>query len=338
MASILVTGATGFIGSHLARRLVELGHSVRCLARRTSNRDVLADCEVEWVQGDLSDAASVASAVRGVDRVFHLGGLTSAFRRSALMQVNGLGSGHVAGACAAQRQPPELIFVSSVAAAGPAPAGRPRTEDDPPRPVSHYGRSKRAGEVAVAQFADRVPITIVRPGVVFGEYGREMLPMFRSIARYRLHAVAGMCSPPLSVIYVADLIELLVSAADRGQRLAADPSSADPGRGYYFACRPEYPDYFQFGRLLQRAIGCSGVLYLHFPEPFPWLIGGAHELWDRLRGVPTNLNVDKIREALAGSWACSCEAARRDLGFQPRQPLVEQLRATANWYRDQGWL
>jgi nucleoside-diphosphate-sugar epimerase len=338
MASILVTGATGFIGTHLTRRLVELGHAVRCLVRQKSNRAPLSDLDIEWIPGDLSDPLGLARAMRGVDRVFHLGGLTSAFRRSALMRVNGQGSAHVAWACAAQPSPPELIFVSSVAAAGPAPDHRPRTEQDPARPVSNYGRSKRAGELAVEQFADRVPITIVRPGIVFGEYGREMVLMFRYVYRFRTHAVPGLKPFPLSVIYVADLVDLLLSAADRGRRLAPGGSAAVAGQGYYFACLPECPDYLQFGRLLQQAMERSAVLYLYFPEPFPWLVGGVHELWDRLRGVTTNLNLDKIREAMAGSWACSCAAAQRDLAFQPGQPLVEQLRATANWYRQHGWL
>ena len=338
MARILVTGATGFIGTHLTRRLVELGHAVRCLVRPTSNREPLSDLDIEWIPGDLSDPIGLARAMRGIDRVFHLGGLTGAYHRSALMRVNGQGSAHVAWACAAQPTPPELIFVSSVAAAGPAPDNRPRTEQDPARPVSHYGRSKRAGELAVERFADRVPITIVRPGIVFGEYGGEMVLMFRCVYRFRIHAVPGLKPFPLSVIYVADLVDLLLSAAERGRRLAPGGSGPVAGQGYYFACLPECPDYLQFGRLLQQAMECSGVLYLYFPEPFPWLVGGVHELWDRLRGVTTNLNLDKIREAMAGSWACSCAAAQRDLTFRPGRPLLEQLRATADWYRQHGWL
>jgi nucleoside-diphosphate-sugar epimerase len=338
MATVLVTGATGFIGGHLTRSLVEHGHRVRCLVRKTSNIDPLRRLHVECVEAHLLDHEGLAQAARGVDCVFHLAAVTSAFRRATLMEVNGQGCANVASACAAQPNPPVLVVVSSIAAAGPTRRGSIKTEHAPPNPISNYGRSKRAGELAAAHYADRVPITVVRPGIVFGAGGMEMLPMFRSIDRLRIHAVAGLHSPPLSVIHVSDLVELLDRAADRGQRVAAAAHNHACGRGYYFACRGEYPDYFEFGRLLHQALGHRYTSFVHFPEPIPWLFGGVGELLGRVRGKPHSLNIDKIREAVAPSWACSCEAARRDLDFAPRQTLLEQLRHTAGWYRDHGWL
>ena len=350
MAAILVTGATGFIGGHLTQHLVAQGHAVRCLVRATSHTDALHSLGVELVEGSLADAASVARAVAGADRVYHLAGLTSAVRRASLMQANGLGTWHVALACAQQPTPPVLIYVSSIAAAGPVGRSQIRTEQDPPKPISYYGRSKRAGEVAVQHLADRVPVTVVRPGIVFGECGRELLPMFRSIRRLRVHAVAGYQTPRLSVIHVADLVDLLVRASETGRRLvpACHPRIAGTstartgplgtGQGFYFACRNEYPDYLEFGRLLQRALRLRCVTYLLLPQPLPWLVGGISELIGRVRGQSSSLNIDKMREASAESWACSCEAAQRDLGFQPRQPLFEQLQITADWYRENKWL
>ncbi len=338
MAVTLVTGATGFIGNHLTRKLVSDGHRVRCLVRAVSRTERLSDLDVELVEGRLGDPSSVARAVQGVERVYHLAGLTSATHRSRLMQVNGWGTWHVVHACAQQPDPPELVYVSSIAAAGPCGRCEVRTEQDPPRPISHYGHSKRAGEVAVEQFANRVPTTVVRPGIVFGELDRELLPMFWSIERLRLHAVAGYRSPRLSVIHVADLVELLVRAGTDGQRLADRSNSHSPAQGYYFACRPEYPDYLEFGRLLQQALGRRYVTYLLVPQPWPWLVGGVGDLLGRVRGRSISLNVDKMREALAESWACCCQAAQRDLAFQPQRSLVQQLRATANWYREHGWL
>ena len=276
--------------------------------------------------------------MRGVEQVFHLAGRTSACRRSTLMRANGHGTLYVTQACAQQATPPLLIHVSSIAAAGPADRGQLRREEDRPRPISHYGHSKRAGEVAVERLAHQVPTTIVRPGIVFGEGGRETLPIFQSLYRFRLHAVAGYGSPPLSVIHVADLVELLERAAAQGSRLPPPSPAKLPGKGVYFACRPEYPDYLQFGRMVQRAVGRRFVSYLLCPNPLPWLVGGLGSLAGCLRGHSGSLNFDKIREATVPSWACCCEAARRDLGFQPRRPLPEQLRDTAQWYLEHGWL
>jgi nucleoside-diphosphate-sugar epimerase len=338
MTRILVTGATGFLGAHLTRRLVQQGHSVRALVRATSQTRSLEEWGVARVVGDLSDVDSVHRAVEGVDWVFHLAGLIGAHGRRALLQANGWGTAHVADACARQAHPPVLVYVSSVAAVGPAWRHRLRTEHDVPSPVSQYGWSKRAGEIAVERRAAGVPTTIVRPGIVFGPEGREMFPIFQSIDRLHLHIVAGQWSPRLSLIDVEDLATLLIAAAERGARVPGSGVKPDMATGRYFACCPEYPDYFQFGRLVQQALAQRYVAFLHIPVPIPWLVGCLAPWLTSLFGASSALSIDKIREALADSWACSCAAAERELGFRPTQTLAEQLRGTARWYREHGWL
>lgn len=338
MTRILVTGATGFIGAHLTRRLVQQGHSVRALVRATSHAESLEEWGVACVLGDLSDADSIHRAVEGVDWVFHLAGLVTATSRRALLQANGWGAAHVADACARQSQPPVLVYVSSVAAVGPAWRHRLRTEHDVPSPISQYGWSKRAGEIAVERRAARVPTTIVRPGIVFGPQGREMLPIFQSIDRLHLHIVAGQWSPRLSLIDVEDLVPLLITAAEQGARVPGSGVKQDVATGRYFACCPEYPDYFQFGRLVQQALDQRYVAFLHIPFPIPWVVGWLAPWVTSLSGGTSALSIDKIREALADSWACSCAAAERDLRFRPARTLAEQLRGTAQWYREHGWL
>lgn len=337
MAAILVTGATGFIGGHLVRSLVDQGHAVRCTVRKTSQSKQLETLGVELATVDLLDAESLHDAVSGMEYVYHVAGSVSAFGLRAYMRVNGTGSENVARACAGQSQPPVLVAVSSIAASGPGPRGSIRTEQDPPAPVSHYGRSKLAGETAVARFADRVPTTIVRPGMVFGPGDRVMFPMYQSIARWGLHAVAGRQSPRLSLIEVHDLVRLLELAAQRGRRLAG-AGSGTAGQGIYFACASEYPDYVEFGRMLQQALGGRKAWFLHVPVSLSRLVAGANELVARMRGVPDAFCIDKIREAAAECWACCPAAAERELGFRPSGPLAEQLQATVQWYRDHNWL
>jgi nucleoside-diphosphate-sugar epimerase len=333
----LVTGASGFIGGHLVRSLVERGQRVRCLVRSTSKTDHLRDLAVEYVTGDVTDRDSIAVAVRGVDRVYHAAGVVSALHSSTMTRVNTHGTDLVVKACARQSQPPTLVLVSSIAASGPTERGRIKTEADPVTPISNYGYSKRGAEVAAELLAGEVPITIVRPGIVFGPGDRLLLHAFRALRRMRVHVVPGLRPPPLSYIYVSDLVDLLCNAAESGGRLPAERAGHN-GDGYYFACVSEYPNYCEFGRMLRRAVGRRFAPIVSVPEPLPTLVGSLQEIAGRLTGSAQALNLDKIREAMVPSWACSGAAATRDIGLNPAMPLAERLQATAQWYLEHGWL
>ncbi|MGE3780384.1 MAG: NAD-dependent epimerase/dehydratase family protein, partial [Pirellulaceae bacterium] len=329
--------ATGFIGSHLVESLVRRGDRVRCLVRPNSLCGPLQSMGVELVRGELGRPGDLRAAVADVDVVFHLAGSICALRRDDLFRVNRDGTEQVARACAAQSNPPTLVVVSSVAAAGPTSRLGCRLESDPPAPVSNYGASKRAGELAAWRFAHAVPTTIVRPGIVFGPRDRESLPIFRAVATFRLHLVPGLASPPLSYIYVLDLVTLLLQAAARGQRLRSHPDEPNGG-GIYFATHSEHPSYAQWGQLIARASGVGRIVVFPLAQPMPWLVAAATELVNRCRGRNYQLNIDKMRDALVESWACSGDKAHRELGFAPGDSLAAQFAATAAWYRAAGWL
>jgi nucleoside-diphosphate-sugar epimerase len=271
--------------------------------------------------------------------VFHVAGLVSALKSTQLMRVNGEGTWNVARACAAQRSPPVLVVVSSLAAAGPCPSGTIRDESLPPAPISHYGRSKRAGEQAAEAWADRVPTTIVRPGIVFGPWDRLMLPMFRSIANLGIHVIPTFAPPPLSVIYVDDVVQHLLLAAERGTRVGGRSRNGQPRpAGYYFACADEYPTYTDLGRMVRRAVGRRRVVLLHVAEPLSWLVAGISQFSSVWTRRPSHVNLDKMTEAISPSWASSPHASHEDLGFAPAATVAERVRDTVAWYREHKWL
>jgi nucleoside-diphosphate-sugar epimerase len=340
MTTAFVTGASGFIGSHLVESLLAREVRVRCLVRTTSNRDHLPPGRVEFVEGDLSRPETLAEGMEGADVVYHLAGLVRTFSTKDLNRINVQGTYQVARQCALQKKPPVLIVTSSIAAAGPARRTEPRRETDPPAPISNYGHSKRAAEKAAARFADRVPTTIVRPGIVFGPRDRDVFKTFAPIARFRVHSIPGyLDDPPLSLIHVSDLVEVMIGAAQRGSRVAGGPEAAGKfDRGYYFACAAEHPSYLELGSRIAKAFGCRWVYPLRIPEPMLWLAAVGNEVISRFRGVPDIFGLDKVREATAGSWACSGELARRELGCSPRRSLDERLRETADWYCEHDWL
>jgi nucleoside-diphosphate-sugar epimerase len=338
----LVTGANGFIGRHLAERLLADGQSVRVYVRRPETVEELRRLGAEVFVGSLDDVAALTQAAQGVETVYHLAAMTAALTAEEMLRVNRDGAENVARACLAQQQTPVLIQVSSVAAAGPARRGELRRETDLPEPISNYGRSKLAGEQAVAQFAADLPITIVRPGIVYGPRNREMLPMFRTIKYVRAHFVPAWRTPPLSLIHVDDCVRLLRQAAAEGSRLpkpTTDPlSQLSTGRGVYFAAADEYPDYAELGRLIRTILDRPLAPVIPLGGPLAWLAARANERISRLRGRADTFNTDKIREGTAPSWACSAELAQRDLRFDSTRSLKAGLESTVGWYNQQHWL
>ena len=339
MARVLVTGASGFVGTHLVEILASRGDEITCLVRKSSRVGLLRRLGARLVAGDVADRESLSPAVAGQQVVYHLAGCTQALQPRQFYRVNRWGAANIAQACAGQTTPPVLVVVSSLAAAGPAIDGRPKTEADRAEPVSHYGHSKRAGERAVEAFADRVPITIVRPPIVLGEHDRMGFSLFHSIARFGVHLTPSTAYPRFSLIHADDLSRLLILAAERGRRL---PHSGQRGMhgpdGYYFAACEESPFYSELGRMISKALGRRWVMVIPTASPVVWTVAMAGEFVSRVRHSPLFMNVDKAREITAGSWLCTARRAAEQLEFKVGAPLFERLRQTADWYRREKWL
>jgi len=338
MAKVLITGASGFIGQHLAEALVAQGDEVTCLVRSTSQPGRLAALPVRLVYGDVTEPESLPAAVAGQQVVYHLAGRTMALRKEDFHRVNVEGTRNVARACARQDTPPVLVMVSSLAAVGPSPKDRPLTEADLPSPVCHYGRSKWAAEQAAAEFAEKVPITIVRPPIVLGGGDRVSLPLFSVTPRLRIHLAPTWARYRYSLIHVADLVHLLVLAAQCGKRLLPKTDGPYSSQGRYFAACEEDPTYADLGRMIGQEDGGKRVLTLRVASPVSWTVAAVGELLGHLRGKPIYFSLDKCREATAGSSICSAQAARDELGFRVQAPLRERLRQTLQWYRSHGWM
>lgn len=335
--SVLVTGASGFIGTHLVRRLIEQGDQVSCLVRSTSRIEELQSAGAQLIAGEATDLASIERALAESQArvVFHLVGLVKTVRKTDFARVNAGGIEAITAACANRAERPKLIVVSSLAAAGPCIGDQPRVESDLPSPVSAYGRSKLAGELAAARYAREMEITIVRPPIVFGPGDRGVLEMFRPIARSGVHVVPGRQERRVSLIHVADLVALLLLAAEKSERLRPDGA---PGHGVYFVAAETNPTYPELGQAIAMALGKKRTLVLHPPEVLVRLVGLCGDALAQIRRQPGWVNSDKMTEALAGSWVCSSAKARAQLGWFPATTLAERLRETAQWYRQAGWL
>lgn len=340
MTTALVTGATGFIGPHLVRALRDEEIDVTCLVRPTSDVARLEPLGVRLSRSSLTDPDALCAAAVGADVIFHLAGVTKTLQPARDFAVNEEGVRRLAEAAAAQPTPPVFVLVSSMAAVGPATGDRPRVESDPPRPVSRYGFSKAAGERAAAELAGRLPVTIVRPPIVFGQGDRDVLQMFRQVARFGMLLAPAMAPRRVSMIHAHDLSLALIAAFRRGRRVATASQSGgeSDAEGVYFVAHDEHPDFRQLARDLSAAVGRKRAMVVPLPGAATWMAAAMTELLARLRRRPFIFNLDKAREATAGSWWCSPQRAHQQLDWRPRQSLPERLAETADWYRQQGWL
>jgi dihydroflavonol-4-reductase len=323
---VLVTGASGFIGAALTDRLLARGHRVRALVRASSRVDDLRRLGVELAPGDVCRPETLPAAVAGCELVLHCAGLVKALGTDELFRANAAGTRHLAEACAAAPRPPTLVYVSSLAAAGPSPGGRPRTEEDPPAPVSRYGESKLAGEEAVRALAGRLPASIVRPPVVYGPRDRELMPQLLRMAQLGLVVRAGG-EKRYSVVHVADLCDGVLAIAERGRRVGP------PGpEGVYFLDDGGEHTWDEIALAACAAAGRRARV-VALPEATSTLVTAGASLWAALTRTPTVLSLDKLAEMRQAAWTCSSARAAREVGYAPRLGLAEGMRDAVAWFR-----
>ena len=324
---VLVTGGTGFVGSHLVERLLRNGYSVTCLVRDLRQLRWLEGLDVQLTQGDCTQPESLAAAVQGVSLVFHCAGLTKAMHARDYYRVNHLGTMNLLEAC--ERYNPgieKFILVSSQAAAGPSPDGRPVDEDSTPHPVSDYGRSKLFAEDAARDYRDRLPVVILRPPSVYGPRDGDVYELFRWASRGLTLEMTGG-ERYLNLCYVEDLIAALLLLAER---------NTESGSSYFVAEKRSY-SWSEF-RALLLATGGVKARTIKLPFGLAYLFGLVSEIGSLFTNKPALANRQKVREAAQRYWLCGVDKIENDLGFRAGYPLQKGLELTWQWYRNNQWL
>ena len=323
----LVTGGTGFIGSHLTEALIRKGVRVRCLLRKTSDLRWLKGLPIEIVHGDCTDKTSLEKAVRDVDWVLHLAGVTKAIKEETYFEVNGLGTENLIRACL--KNNPHLqkfIYISSQAAAGPSRNGRHKKELDPCEPVSFYGRSKRAGEEWVLAHASEFPVLILRPSAVYGPRGRDIFVFFKCLSRRLKPCLLGP-DQHLSLCYVQDIVQGVLLAAE---------TETKSGEIFFLSDGHTYR-MEEIGDIVAQAMGVT-ALRIRVPKRMILGIACFSEYLSKLFGRPFLLNKDKAEEMIQKDWLCDITKAKTLLGFEPKVPLSEGAKLTFEWYKKEKWL
>jgi nucleoside-diphosphate-sugar epimerase len=325
-SSALVTGGHGFLGSHVVDLLLEQGFSVRCLLRPERGGEVFGDRPVEVVRGDLRRAEGLEEAVREVDYVFHVAGLTAARSPAQFRAVNVDGTRRLAAAVArAAPRCRRFVYVSSQAAAGPSFDGRAIPEERSPRPVSHYGRSKLGGERVLGPALGGVPGTIVRPPAIYGPRDEGILPFFQ-LASLGLSAGLEGRGRRFNLLHARDVADGILAAARAEAARAGVYFLVDAEGGYGHA---------ELAAALGRAFG-RRLRRIPVPDLVLELAGVLTDEVAVLTGAVPIFCRHKARELLTRWWLGSPERAERDLGWRARIDLAEGLAETARWYAERG--
>lgn len=316
---VLLTGATGFVGSHVAEALVREGAGVRCAVRASSDLRWLAGLPVETRRIDLASRAALEAALEGVTEVVHAAGLTRARRDAEYFRVNAEVTEGVASAAVAAGVE-RFVLVSSLAARGP---------DGAAGPVSPYGASKREAEERLAAVAaragGRLATRVLRPGGVYGPRDRDLLPLFR------LAALGFVPAPPgpgrLQPVHAHDV----AAAVLRGLRA----TGTDPGPVAIGG--PEVHEWVEVAEALGEAVGRS-VRLVRVPRLLFLAAGSLGEIAAELLRRAPELDRRRARDLTRLSWTCDLGPAERGIGWRPAVDLRRGLAETADWYREAGWL
>jgi len=322
---VLVTGGTGFLGSHLIDRLLETPDTeVHALVRNPERaRRLEGRGDIRFLRGSL---LSLPPLPAGLSVVYHLAGVTKARKSSDYYTVNRDGTASLFRALGRGDASPRVVHVSSMAAAGPSSPGRPAREDDPPRPVSPYGRSTLLAEAEALAWKGRFPVVILRLAAVYGPGDEDFLDFFRLIKRGVL-PLYGRRRKSLSLCAASDAVAAMALAS--GARVAS-------GEVFNIA-HPAPATWEELGGAAARILGRK-VVRVRVPPWAAFLACAGSGGIGRLSGRPTALNLSKYRDMLPDAWEADVAKARRELGFEARVPLEEGLRETLGWYVQKGRL
>jgi len=327
--NVLVTGSSGFVGSHLVEELIRKRYRVRVLLRpgKAVSR-WLTDLPLETVEAAYDDPRALANALKGMEIIFHIGGVTRGVTVADYYAGNAETTKSLLEAAAGLRKKPRrFLLVSSHAMMGPAAGpSSPSKEDDVPVPVEAYGRSKLAAELIARSYSHLIPITIVRPPSVYGPRDVDCFELFKQVSRH-INLFFGNAKKYTGLIHVDDLVQGIITAA----------TSHKAANRAYFLCSEEAITWRALQDAIKRGSGTWAVT-IHIPAFTTKIAALFGELKMKITGKAVLINKQKIKLARPGNWCLSGERARKELRFKPSVSLSKGIRNSWDWYREQGWL
>ena len=329
---ILITGASGFIGSFIVEEALRRGFDTWAAVRKSSSREWLKDERINFIELNLSSKAQLVEQLKGhaFDYVVHAAGVTKCLNKADFRRINTEGTKNLVDALIETGMPlKRLVFVSSLSVFGAIKEQQPYEEireTDTPQPNTEYGRSKLAAEQYLDSLGSRIPYIILRPTGVYGPKEKDYYIMAKSIKQHSDFAV-GYRRQDITFVYVEDVVQAIFLALEKGEN----------GRKYFLSDGQVYQSA-TFSKLIHEELGRPWWIRLTVPEWVLRIVTFCGEYTGRMTGKVTALNNDKYNILRQRNWRCDIEPARKELGYEPKVMLDEGVKRTIKWYKDNGWL
>lgn len=323
----IVTGANGFVGSHLVDYLLEKGEEVHCIIRKTSNTQWLDGKQVTLHRCGLTDTEALRPIAQKADYIYHIAGVISSKTPEGFYQGNVETTRNLLEAAMGAPNLKRITVTSSLAAVGSTAVGKALIENAPYKPINNYGKSKQQQEELLHTYQDRLPITIIRPPAVYGPRDTALFVFFKTV-NSGLFSMAGFSKKTLSLVHARDLVH--------GIWLAGNVE-AGKGQTYFISSVQAEYDWPHVARLVKKALNKT-VFSIRVPHAVIYLAGGISQFLGKFKKKPPILTLEKAQEIVQASWSCDPQKAVEELGYKESYSLETGIPETINWYKEKGWM
>jgi nucleoside-diphosphate-sugar epimerase len=333
---ILVTGASGFIGSFIVEEALKRGMETWAVVRGTSSRQYLQDERIHFVELDFDDQSQMEKKLSGLafDYVVHAAGVTKCLDSEDFYRINTKGTKNFIRALIKLKMPlKKFVYLSSLSVYGDIHTHQPYKpirENDTPRPNTDYGQSKLDAEQWITNSLEcreaQLPYVFLRPTGVYGPRERDYFLMAKSIKQHVDFAV-GFKQQDITFVYVLDVVQAVFLACEKGQA----------GRKYFLSDGQVYQSS-TFSDLIRRELGNPWWIRITAPIWLLRVITAIGDKWGHITGKISALNNDKYHILKQRNWRCDIQPAIDELGYHPEYTLERGVPLTISWYKENGWL
>ena len=323
----VVTGANGFVGSHLVDYLLEKKYEVRCLVRKSSDLKWLKGKDVKIFDCGLLDIDGMNLAFKDANYIYHVAGVVKSKTPEGYFKGNvdttkALLEAASINASSIKR----IVIVGSLTSAGPSSGRNPVNENTLCNPITTYGRSKLVQEQLAKSYMDKLPITICRAPAVYGERDTEIFIFFQTFNR-GLMTTIGFDRKVLSLIHVRDLVE--------GFHLASESENA-MGETYFISSE-KYYTWDEVGDVTSNVMQ-KKPFKVAVPHTIVYTVAAIAQFLSMFSKKPATLNLEKAKDITQNAWICDTSKAMGDLGYRQKISLEDGIKRTVEWYRQMKWL